>query len=326
MKITPQTDFSLNHTRRKVSGVLCLDKPPGITSNTALQIVKQLYKAKKAGHTGSLDPLASGMLPICFGEATKFSQFLLEADKTYEVTAKLGLRTTTSDSEGEVVCERPVPSFTEKHLETILEKFRGDIQQIPSMFSAIKYQGQPLYKLARKGITVPRQARTLKIFQLDLLAINKDTISLYIHCSKGTYVRTLIDDIGEALGCGAHVTVLRRLNVGPYQPQEMISLQQLRNCYESGSIAALDQYLLPIESIIRHLSPIQINHSLEFYLRQGQSIMVSRAPLSGLVRFHLPNGEFAGVGEVQKDGKVAPKRMLGSVDISLPAAKNSEIE
>lgn len=297
-------------SKRSVNGILCLDKPTGISSNAALQIVKRLYQARKAGHTGSLDPLASGMLPICFGQATKFSQFLLEADKIYEVTAKLGVRTTTSDSEGDVVAEKPVPDLSSSQLEAVLNHYRGEIQQVPSMFSALKYQGQPLYKLARQGITVPREPRALTIHELTVTALHQDTLGLYIHCSKGTYVRTLIDDIGEALGCGAHVTVLRRLAVGPYQATQMQDLPKLEQVQNAESAIALDQYLLPIESMLTHLPAVEISAVIGFYLSQGQSVMIAAAPSSGLMRLHLASGEFIGVGEVEGSGKVAPKRIL----------------
>jgi len=190
-------------TYRQVDGILLLDKPLNASSNQALQVVKKLYHARKAGHTGSLDPLATGMLPICFGEATKFSKFLLNANKVYQCTARLGVSTETGDSEGEVIRTSEVPSLTAAEIETVLEKFRGDIQQIPSMYSAIKYQGQPLYKLARQGKTVERQARDIKMYELTCLNYHETELELHIHCSKGTYVRTLVEDIGNALGCGA---------------------------------------------------------------------------------------------------------------------------
>src|SRR3990167_9071748 len=209
------------HKGRNLSGLLVLDKPVGITSNAALQQVKALYQASKAGHTGSLDPLASGMLIICFGEATKFSQYLLDADKTYEVHAKLGEKTTTGDAEGEIVTRQSVPTFSKNEIEKVLENFRGEIRQIPSMYSAIKYQGKPLYEYARAGIEVERQARPIFIYELVLRSIEKQECHLFVHCSKGTYIRTLIENIGDKLRCGAHVAGLRRLSIGKFGPNSM---------------------------------------------------------------------------------------------------------
>ena len=216
---------------RAVDGILLLDKPAGITSNDALQQVKRIYAAAKAGHTGALDPLATGMLPICLGEATKFSQFLLEADKRYRVVAKLGLRTDTSDADGEVVETRPV-NVTEAALAEALDGFRGTTQQIPSMYSALKYQGKPLYYYAREGIAVPRESRPIHVYELTLVRFEGDELELEIHCSKGTYIRTIVDDLGEILGCGAHVAVLRRLSVATYPSERMVTLEQLEAILE----------------------------------------------------------------------------------------------
>ncbi len=296
--------------RRQVTGILCLDKPTGISSNAALQTVKRLFIAKKAGHTGSLDPLASGMLPLCFGQATKFSQFLLEADKTYQVTARLGIRTTTSDSEGEVVSEREIPSLNKTDLNRLLDEFRGEISQIPSMYSALKYQGQPLYKLARQGITVPRQPRQLNIYQLEITALTATEVSLLIRCSKGTYVRTLVDDIGERLGCGAHVSYLHRSEVGPYQAEQMVSLAALQALVDENQLEKLDQFLLPVESMVSDLPSVQVNNSVLFYLQQGQEVFVADTPDQGLVKIKSLNDKFLGVGEITDTGKVASRRLL----------------
>lgn len=205
---------------RNIDGIVLLDKPTGMSSNHALQRVKRIYNASKAGHTGALDPLATGMLPVCLGEATKFSQHLLDADKRYLVTAKLGQRTDTSDSDGEVVSERPL-NFTQEALDAALDSFRGDTLQVPSMFSALKYQGQPLYKYAREGKEVPREARPITVFELNFIKLEGDELTLDIHCSKGTYIRTIIDDLGEKLGCGAHVIMLRRTAVAGYPYERM---------------------------------------------------------------------------------------------------------
>ena len=205
---------------RDIHGVFLLDKPQGMSSNDIMQKVKRIFQANKAGHTGALDPLATGMLPICLGEATKFSQFLLDADKRYLVTAKLGERTDTSDAEGQIVETREVKVKTPEIL-TALEQFRGDILQVPTMFSALKHNGKPLYEYARQGITVEREARPITIFELNFIEYNAPYLTLEVHCSKGTYIRTLVDDLGEALGCGAHVTMLRRTAVADYPTEKM---------------------------------------------------------------------------------------------------------
>lgn len=218
---------------RAINGILLLDKPYEMSSNHALQAVKRIYFAQKAGHTGALDPLATGMLPICLGEGTKFSQFLLDTDKTYIVTAKLGVRTTTSDADGEIVAEKPV-NVSQEQLDIALDSFRGTTQQVPSMYSALKYQGQPLYKYAREGIEVPRVSRDITVYKLDLLRFVDDEVDLEIHVSKGTYIRTIIDDLGEMLGCGAHVADLRRVTVGSYPREKMVTIEQLETLLEQA--------------------------------------------------------------------------------------------
>src|SRR3990167_10000985 len=210
--------------RFDINGILLLDKPLGLSSNSALQKVKNLFQAKKAGHTGSLDPLATGLLPICFGEATKFSQYWLDSDKTYRVRAKLGVRTTTSDAEGDIVFQSEVPHFTLADIEKQMAIFRGDIQQVPSMYSALKHEGQPLYKLARRGIEIERPARPITIYRFDLLRYANEALEMEVHCSKGTYIRTLIDDLGQALGVGAHVIALHRIQVGLFTASRMVAL------------------------------------------------------------------------------------------------------
>ncbi len=295
--------------RPEVHGILLLDKPKGISSNAALQIAKRLFKAKKAGHTGSLDPVASGLLPICFGEATKFSQFLLEADKHYQTTAVLGIRTDTGDVEGNIVSERLVPDLNTADVETILDRFRGPISQVPSMFSAIKHQGQPLYKLARQGIVIEREARELTIKELTLLELKNNTMRLEIRATKGTYIRTLVEDIGEALGCGAHVVELRRLGSGPYTAEQMLSFEILEHILEQEGIKKLESYLLPVETSVAFMHELRVSDAASYYLRQGQPVQIPYAPTSGWVRFTLQNGRFLGVGEVLEDGRVAPRRL-----------------
>lgn len=296
---------------RSVNGIILLDKPSQISSNMALQRVKRLFAARKAGHTGSLDPLASGMLPICLGEATKFSQFLLEADKRYNVTAKLGIKTTTGDAEGEVVQEKAVPTLSAEQLLQVLAKFRGEIQQVPSMYSALKHQGRPLYELARQGITVEREARTVTIHELKLLDQTADTFTLEIACSKGTYIRTLVEDIGELIACGAHVSNLRRLTAGAYAENEMITLPELERIAAEQDWQVLDAHLLPVDSALRAWPVVQISEAAAFYLMRGQPIISPAAPKEGMVRLLTPT-RFLGVGEILSDGRVAPRKLVAS--------------
>lgn len=296
--------------QRQINGLLLLDKPIGITSNAALQQVKRFYNAAKAGHTGSLDPIASGMLPICFGDATKFSQFLLEADKRYVVVGKLGVTTTTADIEGDVISTASCADITEKKIEKALENFRGTIAQLPPMHSAIKMHGQPLYKLARQGIVVERQTRPITIYEIKLLNFNEDTFELFVHCSKGTYVRTLVDDLGTALGCGAHIVALRRLTVGPYQEQDMVALTTIEQFAAAKDYNKLDSFLQPVETLLYNCPELYLTENTAYYLRQGQPVMVPNAPASGWVRLKTKDGRFIGAGEIASDGMVAPKRLV----------------
>ncbi|MDX1902247.1 MAG: tRNA pseudouridine(55) synthase TruB [Gammaproteobacteria bacterium] len=294
----------------KISGILLLDKPIGLTSNAALQRTKYLFQAKKAGHSGSLDPLATGMLPICFGEATKMSQFLLDSDKIYCGTATLGIKTTTGDTEGEVISTRAIPALDAEKLTEVFQPFLGTIEQIPPMFSAIKHQGQPLYALARRGIEVERQARKVKIHTLKLLALTENTFDFEVHCSKGTYIRTLIEDIGEALGCGAHVSALRRTAVIPYQQQKMMTLEALEQIKAEQGLAALMSFLLPVDTCVQHLPSVKLSSSATFYMRTGQAVMVPHLLGTGFVRMFADDGRFMGIGEMTDDGRVAPQRLV----------------
>lgn len=298
-----------NSNRRKLTGVLLLDKPIGITSNAALQQVKKIFNAEKAGHTGSLDPLASGMLPICFGNATKFSQFLLDADKLYRVIGKLGQTTSTGDAEGEILETKPVEAITLNNVEKTIAQFRGPIKQKPSMYSALKHNGQPLYKLARQGITVERELRDVTIHKLELLNFKDGTIELEVQCSKGTYIRTLIEDIGAALGCGAHVIYLRRLQVIPFEQKQMVTFENLEQLKNTNDCDKMDALLLPIETMLVNLSEVILSENTAFYLRQGQPVMVPNVPNSGLVKLKGKDGRFIGVGEILPDGMVAPRRL-----------------
>jgi len=307
---------------RDIDGILLLDKPRDLTSNEALQRVKRLYQANKAGHTGSLDPLATGLLPLCLGGATKFSTFLLDADKWYRVRVRLGVTTTTADTEGEVLETRPVEGCDEARVRAVLSRFRGPIDQLPPMYSAIKHQGERLYKLARQGIEVERQPRTITIHSLELLELSVPELELDVHCSKGTYVRTLAEDIGAELGCGAHVIGLRRTGVGPYVEPErhFVTLEEIEALLadtetEAGEGAAfpfqaLDELLLPVESALDHWPAVKLTADAAFYLRQGQAVQVPQAPTAGLVRLYDPSRHFLGVGSILDDGKVQPKRLL----------------
>ena len=296
---------------RNIHGILLFDKPPGMSSNKALQEVKQIFYAQKAGHTGSLDPLATGLLPVCFGNATRVSSFLLDADKQYEFVCKLGQTTTTGDAEGEIMETREVGALdAEKVRELLQMQFTGTISQIPPMHSAIKHKGQRLYDLARKGIEVEREPREVTIFQNELLALEADQLSLTIHCSKGTYIRTLVEDIGKALGTGAHVTELRRTAVGPFKDMtQMHTLDELRQLKETD-VKALDTLLLPTETALQQYPAISLDADAAFYVRQGQAIQVPRAPTAGWVRLYEGEEHFMGMGAIQDDGKVAPKRLF----------------
>jgi len=304
---------------RAINGVLLLDKPYEMSSNSALQKVKRIYFAQKAGHTGALDPLATGMLPICLGEGTKFSQFLLDTDKTYQVTAKLGIRTTTSDADGEVVSEKDV-NVSEEQLANALATFSGTTQQIPSMYSALKYQGQPLYKYAREGIEVPRESRDITVFRLDLLRFDGDEVDLDIHVSKGTYIRTIVDDLGELLGCGAHVAELRRSSVGNYPMNKMVTMEQLEELLEQAQqqdispSELLDPLLLPMTTACDGIPEIFIDDMSANFLRHGNPVQAANAPSEGLVQVFIGDdvetGEFIGVGHIDDNGLVAPKRIV----------------
>jgi tRNA pseudouridine55 synthase len=292
---------------RAVDGILLLDKPQGISSNAALQTVKRLFHAAKAGHTGALDPLATGMLPLCFGEATKFSQFLLDSDKGYRVIGKFGKRTDSGDSTGEIIESKPV-KVSNKQLEKALEKFRGDIMQIPSMFSALKHQGQPLYKYARKGIEIERPARPVTVYELELLRFDGNEVELFIECSKGTYIRNIIDDLGQELGCGAHVTMLHREFVADYPVEQMVTLQQLEDDREQQ--LSLDDYLLPIDSAVLHLDSAELDTESAEYFCHGQPINYPNLTEGELIRVYDEEQSFLGIAEVDDQDMLAPKRIV----------------
>jgi tRNA pseudouridine55 synthase len=301
---------------RFIDGIVLLDKDTGMSSNFALQRVKRFFNANKAGHTGALDPLATGMLPICLGEATKFSQHLLDSDKRYLVTAKLGQRTDTSDSDGEVVQTRPV-NVTQALLDEKLAFFRGTTQQIPSMYSALKYQGQPLYKYAREGIEVPRESRPITVFELNFIKLEGDELTLDIHCSKGTYIRTIIDDLGEMLGCGAHVIMLRRTQVAEYPYEKMVTLAQLEALLEQAhrqDVAPqtlMDPLLLPMDTAVAKFAEINLSEAMLYYVMQGQAIQAAGLKPDELVRITIGDERrFVGMGIMNDDGLLAPKRLI----------------
>ena len=297
--------------RRKVDGILVLDKPRGLTSNAALQKIRWLLNAEKAGHTGSLDPLATGVLPLCFGEATKFSQYLLDADKGYETLMHLGVTTATGDAEGEVLERRDV-SVDRDALEAVLSRFRGEISQIPPMYSALKRDGQPLYKLARAGEVVEREPRSVTIGRLDLLSFEPPFARLSVACSKGTYIRTLVEDIGQVLGAGAHVAELRRTQAGPFSLDQAVSLESLEQAHAEGGSEALDRFLLPADSGLEHWPLLQLSEHSSYYWLHGQPVRAPQAPNFARVRVQDHEGRFIGSGEVSDDGRIAPRRLIRS--------------
>ena len=295
---------------RDIHGVFLLDKPQGMSSNDIMQKVKRIFQANKAGHTGALDPLATGMLPICLGEATKFSQFLLDADKRYLVTAKLGERTDTSDAEGQIVETRDVNVKTSEIL-TALEQFRGNILQVPTMFSALKYNGKPLYEYARQGITVEREARPITIFELNFIEYNAPYLTLEVHCSKGTYIRTLVDDLGEVLGCGAHVMMLRRTAVADYPTEKMLDWNALQALAEPQDLSSLDALLLSMDTAVAKLPALTLNESQTQGIGFGQRIKFDNLNrLQGQVRLFSHENRFLGVAVIDENNVIRPQRLV----------------
>jgi len=292
---------------RDIDGILLLDKPKGISSNEALQKVRSLFKANKAGHTGSLDPLATGILPICFGEATKFSAYLLDASKSYRAVCQLGKTTTTADAEGEVTSESPV-TVSADELAAVLTRFTGVIEQIPPMHSAVKVKGQRLYKLARKGREVERAARTIEILKLDLVEFNQDQLVIGVHCSKGTYIRTLAEDIGKALGCGAYLADLRRTGVHPFWQQTSYTLETLQEVSDDNQ----SQFLLPVKAALSDLPELIVDSLATENLKQGRVIANDSSVHSGLLNLVSENGLFIGIGEATNDGRILPKRLMNT--------------
>ena len=302
---------------RSVNGIFLLNKPLDRSSNQALQRVKHIFDANKAGHTGALDPLATGLLPICLGEATKFSQFLLDSDKHYRSTFVLGVATETGDCDGDILSEADASGLTLAQIESAIERFRGEIQQIPSMYSAIKHNGQPLYKLARQGIEVEREARTIHVYQYQVLDFRpgvRAELDVEVHVSKGTYVRSLAEDLGVALGCGAHVSALHRHVAGPFTEQESMTLPALEKLRETGEAADLDHLLKPMDIAVADRMAVELSDIVAGYFQQGQEVMSTQAFRCGqegdIVRVFREGGAFLGVGIVTEEGKLAPKRLV----------------
>jgi len=305
-------NHQVKRRRVPVHGVLLLDKPAGISSTQALAKAKWLLNAEKAGHTGTLDPFATGLLPLCFGEATKYASDLLDADKSYEATVHLGVTTSTGDTEGEVLESREV-RVTREQIDSALSHFNGKISQTPPMYSALKVDGKPLYAYAREGITLERKSREILIHEIELMEFDFTTVKIRVRCSKGTYVRTLAEDIGTALGCGAHVAQLRRVASGQFGEADAVSLERLQQLRDAGDFEALDALVLPPERAVQHLPAVVVAEAGLFYLCQGQPVMVATVPPErGMVRVLDADGEFRGVGEITDDRRVAPRRMMAA--------------
>ncbi|HBM1865168.1 tRNA pseudouridine(55) synthase TruB [Acinetobacter nosocomialis] len=291
-------------SRRHISGVFLLNKPLGLSSNAALQKVRWLYRAQKAGHTGALDPLATGLLPICLGEATKFSHYLLDSTKRYQTTVRLGQTTTTGDVEGDILQERPIPVLSKELIEQTLEKFRGDIQQVPPMYSALKKEGKPLYELARKGIEIEREARPVMIYALELIEFTENSITLDVTCSKGTYIRVLGEDIGEALGCGGHLTMLHRIQTGHFELIPSYTIEYLESLTEEQR----ETLLLPVYAPIDHFLKIQVPEGREKYFCNGLESNIDHSAEAEVLVF---SGERClGLAEITDKKRLVPKRIL----------------
>ncbi|MEZ5598114.1 MAG: tRNA pseudouridine(55) synthase TruB [Pseudomonadales bacterium] len=303
--------MSRHNRGRPLDGFLVVDKPVGMSSNQVVQKAKRMLMARKVGHTGSLDPLATGVLPLCFGEATKFSQYLLDSDKKYWARLKLGVETATGDADGEIIAEHPVDGIARSDVERVMSRYQGEIEQVPSMYSAIKHQGQPLYKFARAGVEVERKPRLVTLYSNELVAFTGETIEIEVHCSKGTYVRSLAEDIGRDLGCGAHVVALRRRAAGPFGEQDLVTFDMLEAACDKGRA---ENFLKPIASAVCHWPEVTLTDSMAFYVRQGQPVQVPKAPVRGWVRLAVTKASspaaFIGVGEILDDGRVAPRRLV----------------
>ncbi len=300
---------------REINGIVLFDKPLGLSSNQALQRVRRLFQAAKAGHTGSLDPAASGLLPVCFGQATRISGLLLDADKTYRVTGRLGTRTDSGDLEGEVIETREVPPIDNDAMEAALARFRGRVEQVPPMYSALKHEGKRLYELARQGKTVERKARTIDFHEITLEALSSNEFTLRVHSSKGAYIRTLVEDIGEVLGCGAVVAELRRIGLGPWSMDEQSTyrLTDLEAIAAEGGIESLDRVILPTDSALGAYPAVVLDATSVTPIRHGHPVFVPNAPQTGWFRLYAPDDLFLGMGEVLDDGRTAPRRLFAAL-------------
>ena len=303
--------------------MLIIDKPLGQSSNRSLQLAKRIFNAQKAGHTGSLDPLATGVLPLCFGEATKFSQYLLDADKQYRCTVVLGIATASGDAEGEVIERCDASAVTEAQVVAALDKFKGEIEQRPSIYSALKQDGKPLYKLARKGIEVERKVRQVTIHRIALEQFRsaaetgaEPEADIFVHCSKGTYIRSIAEDLGTALGCGGYVKMLRRTQVGKFGEQQLVTMDCLQTLAdvddEISRQQQLDDLLLPADAVLEEYPQVVLAESATPFMLQGHAVMVSQAPHSGMVRIYSHDQQFLGLGEVLDDGRIGPKRLIAT--------------
>ncbi|MCG8415932.1 MAG: tRNA pseudouridine(55) synthase TruB [Pseudomonadales bacterium] len=300
---------------RPINGIVLLDKSAGLSSNAALQEVKKLYEARKAGHTGSLDPLATGVLPLCLGEATKVSQFLLDSDKQYRARIRLGERTDSGDCEGTVIETNDASAVTLDRIKEALTNFQGDIEQVPPMYSAIKKDGVPLYKMARKGVEVEREARRVTVYSIELCefseGLESQEFELDIACSKGTYIRTIADDLGQQLGCGAHIVALRRTAAGVFNEQRCVDIESLREAKASEGLAGIDSFLIPMDEAVGNLPEVRLPSITADCVKHGQAVLVRHLPAEGLVRLYEEE-QFIGIGSINDDGKVAPRRLVVS--------------
>jgi tRNA pseudouridine55 synthase len=294
---------------RNVNGIVVLDKANGLSSNAALQEVKRIYEANKAGHTGSLDPLATGVLPLCLGEATKVSQFLLNSDKKYRVRLKLGIRTDSGDSDGVTIERCDDIDVNRADLEQAVRQFKGEIEQLPPMYSALKVNGVPLYKLARKGKVIDREPRWITVYDIELTDFEGDEAELEIACSKGTYVRTIVDDVGQLLGCGAHIIALRRTQAGIFTELDCIETKTLEQEKESDGLEKIDQHLVPMDRAVNDLPQVKLPSITASHVKNGQAVLVRHLPEQGLVRLY-EGEQFIGIGCIDDDGKVAPRRLI----------------
>ncbi len=291
--------------KKNINGILLLDKPKGLSSNQALQKTKHIYQAAKAGHTGTLDPMATGVLPVCFGEATKFSQYLTDADKAYQATLKLGVTTTTGDAEGEVLQTRVIDCDAHS-FANVCTNFVGKIAQTPPMYSALKFEGKPLYEYARAGIEIERKARQIHIHSIEIDSFVNDIAQITVHCSKGTYIRTLAEDIGEQLGCGSHLIGLRRTVSGPFSLEQSLTIEQLASMNEEQKAG----YLLPVDQTVTRLPAITLTQPMVDKIRLGQTIKIEHGLEAELIKLYDEEQHFIGLGTPKHGGAIKPKRLI----------------